>query len=344
VDAQKNSSSEGESLTSTWLRKTAPAGRRRNTVAWTTSVLGHAVLLLLVLLLGWNISEESAPKTTPVITATTDQASLDPLGEIETEQVAPAALELKPLVIPETVSSGTTLIMPSRASLPAGGLRGAAPAGLGRVSFVGLGGGAARKIVYVVDASGSMIGAFPVILMELRRSIENLTAAQSFSIIFFQRDEAVETPPRGRLIQATEENKTRTAAWITDNILPSGRSSPMNALEKAMALQPEVVYLLSSNITGSGRYEIDTEALMAGLEALNPAAPENRRRKTIINCVQFLDEDPLGALRKIARRHGGQDDELDNETNAYRFLDRSELGLEPILDDTKDPSGSPGRP
>ena len=306
-------------------------------------MLGHVVLLFFVIVLGWNIAEESTPQTTPVITATIDQSPLEPLGEIETEQVAAAALELEPLKIPEMAETGTSLLLPSDSALPAGSLRGAAPSGLGRVSFVGLGGGVARRIVYVVDASGSMIGAFPVVLTELRKSIDNLTEAQSFSIVFFQRDEAVETPPNGRLIQATLENKETTAAWIHDNITPSGRSSPMNALEKAMALKPEVIYLLSSNITGSGRYEIDTEALMAGLETLNPVEAD-RRRKTIINCVQFLDEDPLGALKMIARRHGGEDDEVDNEANAYRFLDRSELGLGPIRDDTTDPAGSTGRP
>ncbi len=302
------------------------------------------MLLLLVLLLGWNMVEESPPRTTPVITATTDEPALEPLGDIEKEEIAPVALELQPLSLPETISSKTPLRLPSQTGVPAGGLRGSAPRGLGRVSFVGLEGGAARKIVYVVDASGSMIGAFPVILTELRRSIENLTSAQSFAIIFFQRDEAVETPPRGRLIQATDENRRKTVEWIDDNILPSGRSSPMKALEKAMALQPEVVYLLSSNITGSGRYEIDIDALMAGLEVLNPADSMGRGRRTIINCIQFLDEDPLGALRMIARRHGGDGDDRNNETRSYRFLDRSELGLEPVQEDTKDPSGSPWRP
>ena len=319
-------------------------GRRRNTLAWASSVLGHGVVLLLVLLLGWNISRESEPKTTPLITATTDQVRLEPLADIEMERIAPAALVLEPLAIPEIPSEMPGLVMPTSGTLAGGGLRGSAPARLGRVSFVGLGGGNARRIVYVVDASGSMIGAFPMILEELRKSVENLSAAQSFAIIFFQRDQAVETPPGGQLVRATDENKGRTLEWIGRNILPSGRSSPLNALERAMALQPEVVFLLSSNITGSGRYEMNTDALLAGLDALNPIDPGVGSRKTIINCVQFLEEDPLDALKLIARRHGGSDDETRNEAEAYRFLNRSALGLRPIQTDTTDPSGSSGRP
>lgn len=344
MNAQRTPSGEHASLPPAWRRKRGHADHRRKTVAWATSVVGHAGLLLIVLLLGWNMSEGSAPRTTPLITATTDPTPIEPLGEIEEERTAPAALVLEPVVIPVEFSQAPLRMMPRQGSFTGGTLRNAAPTGLGTVSFVGLGGGAARRIVYVVDASGSMIGAFPVILKELRKSIEALTAAQSFSVIFFQRDQAVETPPQGRLVEATSENKARTTAWIEDNILPSGRSSPMNALERAMALDPEVVFLLSSNITGSGRYEMDTEALMAELDALNPADQAGGKRRAIINCIQFLDEDPLDALRSIARRHGGNDDEATNEADAYRFLNRSELGLEPIRNDTTDPSGSTRRP
>ena len=344
MHAQKNLFSEDDPLPPTWRRKTGPIGRRSNTLAWAGSVLGHAVILLLVLLLGWNISQDSKPKTTPLITATTDQVHLEPLADIEVERTAPAALVLEPLAIPERPSESSGLMMPTSGTLAGGGLRGSAPARLGRVSFVGLGGGSARRIVYVVDASGSMIGAFPMILKQLRRSVDDLSAAQSFSVIFFQRDQAVETPPAGQLVRATDENKSRTLEWIRENILPSGRSSPLNALERAMALQPEVVFLLSSNITGSGRYEMNTDALLAGLDVLNPIEPGSGSRKTIINCVQFLDDDPLEALKLIARRHGGSDDETRNEAEAYRFLNRSELGLRPIRSDTTDPSGSTGRP
>ena len=331
-------------MTSRGPGRTGTVGTRRNALAWTSSILGHAILLLLVLLLGWNMSRDAQPRTTPLIIATTDQADVQPLAEIEMEQSAAAPLVLEPIAIDDAELETTEFVMPTRGGFSGGGLRSAAPTSLGRVSFVGLGGGAARTIVYVVDASGSMIGAFPVILRELRNSIDRLSGAQSFSIIFFQRDEAVETPPAGQLMRATDENKVRTLSWIDENIIPSGRSSPLNAMERAMALTPEVIFLLSSNITGSGRYEMNPEALLAALDALNPVDPLTGRRGTDINCVQFLDEDPLEALKLIARRHGGGDDARSNEADAYRFLNRSELGLKPIQIDTKDPSGSTGRP
>jgi len=42
-------------------------------------------------------------------------------------------------------------------------------------------------------------------------------------------------------------------------------------------------------------------------------------RRTQINCIQFLDPDPLDTLRRIAEAHGGP--------GGYKFLGRGELGL-----------------
>ena len=205
------------------------------------------------------------------------------------------------------------------------GLGGAAPTPLGNVEFAGLGAGAARKIVFVVDASGSMIGVFPFVRAELARSLAKLSPAQSYSVIFFQRDDALLAPPRGRLAPATNEEVTRTLQWIkgTDdqapNVVPSGRSNPMQALKRALALKPEVIFLLSSNVTGSGRYEVDLAELLEELDKLNPRNPETGKRPTSINCIQFLDPDPLDALRAIVNEHGSPE--------GYRFLGRTELGL-----------------
>src|SRR4029450_8789695 len=108
--------------------------------------------------------------------------------------------------------------------------------------------------------------------------------------------------------------------WINDrnNIFPQGRSNPLAAIEKAMRLKPDVIFLLSENITGSGPFELAQAPLPALLEKLNPIDPETGRRTTQINCVQFLDPDPLDTLRKIAEIHGG--------TKGDRFLDRRQLG------------------
>ena len=83
---------------------------------------------------------------------------------------------------------------------------------------------------------------------------------------------------------------------------------------------------MSSNITGSGRYEVDLDALLTRLDNLNPIDPASGQRNTVINCIQFLDPDPLDALRAIATSHGAPGD---SPASAYRFLGRVELGLAP---------------
>ena len=109
-------------------------------------------------------------------------------------------------------------------------------------------------------------------------------------------------------------------AWVVGHVMPAGRSNPLAALEKGLRLRPDVIFLLSENITGSGEFEIDQADLLSLLDRLNPVHRRTNRRRTRINCVQVLDPDPLDTLGKIARRHGGPD--------GYRFLSRSELGLE----------------
>ncbi len=189
----------------------------------------------------------------------------------------------------------------------------------GTARFAGLTGTNARRIVYVVDASGSMIGAFAIVIDELARSIDALSPEQSFSVIFFQRGEALSVPPEDRLIQGVESEKVRALKWIEDNVIPRDRSNPVEAIKRALALEPDVIFLLSNGITGSGQFEIDQDDLLQMLRDLNAIDSETGRRRTQIQTVQFLDPDPLDTLKKIALEHSGEE--------GYRFLDRSELGI-----------------
>jgi hypothetical protein len=189
----------------------------------------------------------------------------------------------------------------------------------GSATFIGVRSSNVRRVVYVIDASGSMIRSLPIVLEELARSLEGLTAAQSFGIIFFQNNEAVVVPPGDRLTPARPKDRTAALEWIERNVIPGGRSNPIAALEAAMRLEPEVIFLLSENITGLGEFEIDQRDLLALLERLNPIVGDSGRRGTQINCLEFLSRDPLDTLKKIAEAHGGP--------NGYRFLSREALGI-----------------
>ena len=184
--------------------------------------------------------------------------------------------------------------------------------GAPKANFYGAGGNA-TKIIYIVDASGSLIDTLPFVIKELKRSINELIEKQRFTVIFFQKDQAIEVSPP-RLKRATTANKKRIADWISEgegNIVPQGSSNPMKALRLAFDYRPDLIFLLSDDITGAGRYEIDRDVLLDVLDKLNPT------RRTKINTIQFVYPDDLSTLDLIAEEHGG----------IARFVSRDDLGI-----------------
>lgn len=186
-------------------------------------------------------------------------------------------------------------------------------------TFAGMIGARASRIVYVVDASGPMTSSLPFVLAELDQSVSRLNASQSFQVMVF-RD-----PPRARagrppapalqvfedgsgagsLAAATPAVKRRLRTWLA-GIQPSGRSDPREALVAALALKPDLVFLLTRSIRRSG-----PDASWAGgtsfldtLNELNPVDPSTGRRPVVIKAIQFIDDDPTGLLRSIAAAHG----------------------------------------
>ena len=176
-------------------------------------------------------------------------------------------------------------------------------------TFMGIHAPAARRIVYVVDASGSMLLHLASVTERLTASLRSLHPSQSFAILFFRQDSAIAVPPVGRLMDASTANVEAALSWIVrdDHVVPAGSSDPTNALRIALSMRPDVVWLLSENITGTGRHRVAPEALLATLDRLNPADPVTDRRPARINCIQFLTEDASGTMARIASLHGDDD-------------------------------------
>ena len=175
-----------------------------------------------------------------------------------------------------------------------------------------------------------MITSLPFIISELERSISALAPDQRFRVIFFQRNDAIlvpgpsdSSPPAlpARLLAASASNREFVSSWIQldrNNIRAQGRSNPVAALSLALSNldpAPDLIFLLSSDITGVGEFEISQADLLKTIDRLN-RNPDGSR-KAVIRTIQFLDADPLETLRKIAQRNGGPD--------GYRFVDRAAL-------------------
>ena len=179
-------------------------------------------------------------------------------------------------------------------------------------------GGNAKRIAYLIDASGSLLDSLPFVVEELKRSINELSDRQTFTVIFFQGEGALEVPPKG-MKRADVDMKRQVIEWIdtgSGHIVPTGRSNPVSALKLALSYNPQLVFLLSDNITGQGQYELHQQRLLSEIRKSNTTNAK-------INTIQFLYPDPLvevglkPTLQMVSESTGG----------IYKFVDGRELGI-----------------
>lgn len=161
------------------------------------------------------------------------------------------------------------------------------------------------RFVYIVDASGSMSehNAFAVAKSELRASLQQLDADQSFQVIFYN-DEVFSWKREGSQQQvyfATDINKNLVAQFI-GNFANRGGTRHMPALEAALKLNPDVIFFL-------------TDAAQPELTAAEIDKIQRRCASRItIHTVEFGIGDSLGIntfLKKLASATGGQADYRD---------------------------------
>jgi hypothetical protein len=315
--------------------ETATARSAKRIVPWFVSLVLHLGVVARALVITWTVTHLPQKEDAILIVADFNAMNYAPVVGTDAQETVVTGPQVRAAAPPgaqtadqqlrslegDPSTNVAALIGTGPGRSGAGStLSGFAPrAGPTVVKFAGTSGSNARTIVYVIDASGSMISHLQIVVDELSRSLQGLNSKQSFSVIFFQRNDALAVPPANQLLPATDQDKRKTLEWIRDNIVPQGRSNPLAALTLALGHKPDVIFILSENITGSGEFEIDQRDLLAKLDQLNPLDPSSGRRRTQINCVQFLEPDPLDTLKIIAERHGGP--------NGYRFLSRGDLGL-----------------
>lgn len=297
---------------------------------WGVSVVLHAALVLLAIFIAWQtLVAQTQPDELVIPTTTFDRQSVIPFRQVTSQRLVSGSSAAHRSISQSERSLASSI---ARTSSPLT-LIGVASSQSGKShpfdstgnDVIGVGTvfevpGHATRIVYVVDASGSLIDTMPFVLAELKRSILELENEQRFAVVFFQNGRVVEAPPLG-LKPATGENREAVNRWLdasSGNIAPMWLTSPMAAIRKALSYKPQLVLLLSDNVTGRGRYEIQQSVLIKAIEGANTAGAR-------INTIQFLYPDPLenpaagrqGTLRMIADRSGG----------VYRFVAAAELGI-----------------
>ncbi|MEM6750097.1 MAG: hypothetical protein AAGA57_06730 [Planctomycetota bacterium] len=247
----------------------------------------------------------------------------------------PVPIEAPPLDTPALPDAPLPVVVMPDAAAPAGlasdnPLAAAAPS---TVRFFGAE-AQARRIVFVVDASGSMADTLFFVRQELTRSVNDLEPSQEFTVIFFSGElrngrptPAYAFPPGRRGLgshaRATGRRKGVIEAWVdpeAGNVRPGLRGDPSEAMRQALSYRPDMVILLSDNITGSGQYERNQRDFLAAVRQANQEV------RASIHTIQFLYPDTLaeaggrGTLELLAEQNGG----------TYRFVSAQDLGLDAL--------------
>lgn len=188
----------------------------------------------------------------------------------------------------------------------------AADAGSGGAASGGGGGGALRgpgkpvdffgveakasRIAYVVDASHSMQidKKYRRARTELIYSIRKLDPSQSFVVIYFSKGMRGAFPSDG-LSPANNDNFRELETW-SRKVNPRGGTNPWTALQKALAMDVDVVFFLTDGV-------IPASTTMIG--------PSASRSHTTIHTVGFKTRKGELLLQQIAADSGG----------VYRFVE-----------------------
>lgn len=185
----------------------------------------------------------------------------------------------------------------------AGGIFGVPGGGGGggpKVNFVGSSSNAVR-VVYVCDASGSMIKVFTGLQRQLRMSIDQLRIPQQFGVITFNE---VTNSLGNQLLLATPENKRKANEFIQKQIAQNG-TKPASAIAQAFALEPQLIFVLTD-----GFDQGDPAAILEQFRKLN------RDKKVKINTILLRSiEDPelVRLLKTIASENGGTYREVEQQ-------------------------------
>jgi len=184
---------------------------------------------------------------------------------------------------------------------------------------------APRRVVYVVDASGSMVDSMNQgVLTWLETQVGSLRPTDAFSVIFFHDDEVLETPPAG-LKSGRRAEQVKALDWMapeSGNMRPRGRSRPLAALRLAASYGPaEVVLLTDDNFGMRSGEDISPKALA---EVLRPSGPDTTM--PTVHAVQFFYEGSKSRLKDIASLFGGR----------YQFVEEPPFDARPVLDELLD--------
>ena len=160
-----------------------------------------------------------------------------------------------------------------------------------------------QKIVYVLDATGSMMSSFDDLRRLVKKSVNSLKPEQSFNIVFINDKNPV--PMAMGVVAASPENKRKTEEYV-DTMAPRGGTEPVSALDKAYSMKPDAIALFIDPTDIPDRTAMKQLITKQGGEKV---------RLYIIAFEGKADPDVTAFLKNLAKSAGGE----------YRFITAKEL-------------------
>lgn len=294
--------------------------RRKRPAPWFFSAIAHAAVL--VLLAGLTLSiqvprdqiamQASAVKATeannlqqvelsePTLSESQAETVLDRPTEVETLLGPPAASLASPLLDAADAAAATAIPSADTAELVSKLQSTSEPTS----QFCGVDGGG-NHFVYIVDSSQSMQGGrFESARRELFQAIESLQSEQRFYVIFYdsQMERMCLAEPNAAeqySVCATPENKQALQRWAMRVKLERG-APPDDALEFALTLRPDVIFLLSD-----GEFPERIETLLStrnrNINLFGDMGPIST-----VHTIGYHSREGEIRMRRIAEKNGGQ--------------------------------------
>ena len=282
---------------------------RSNTFAWVVSIVLHG--LFFAVFWGVVLREEATVRRViiPEARLAASPGSAEPADEQPLKVQVPAIdpmSEDKPPELEDVPLAALALDEPEPLALPGerpveqavsltGQVTGAASDRAPVSRFFGQVGNA-YKVVYVVDVSASLMIYIDQIVQQMRDSIDGLIPTQRFHIVL-ARPQKVEELSSRRLVPAIHRYKREATDFLaTIKRIPApGKADPIEAMKRAFAMEPELIYFLSD-----GDYPDIEQDLEAELGKLNEGGG------VAITTIGFdPSPKPRALLERIARNHSG---------------------------------------
>ncbi|MEM6779390.1 MAG: vWA domain-containing protein [Planctomycetota bacterium] len=196
-----------------------------------------------------ELIEEFVVETEPIEITEPDVS--EPTSAAPVEEVVPSLTEVAPT--PDFMASVQAESL--RPPTPPAGESVALDAGKAKVKPTMFGSKfTARTFVFVIDNSNSMTnGRFETALIELMRTVDQLTPKQRFYVAFYSDTAYGMMFPNvvTNLVPATNQNKEYLRRWL-GTVELCLKTNGREAIEAAMALKPDVIYVLGDGAFTDG--------------------------------------------------------------------------------------------